>query len=53
MTKSNTQAKRDERARKRAAGMVRKDVWVYPSQWSAIQAYCQKKAKEGLKELMK
>lgn len=48
MPSKNTLAKRDERARKRAKGLKPHEIWCKPSQWPAIQAYCQQKAREEL-----
>jgi len=48
MPKTHAQNKQIQRDRKRAAGYIRKEIWCKPSQWPAIQAYCQKKAREAL-----
>jgi len=53
MAKSNTETQADFKERKRAQGLVRKEIWCKPSQWPAIQAFCQKKAKEGLEGVKK
>jgi len=50
---SHAQNKQIQRDRKRSQGMVQKQIWVWPNQWPTIQAYCQKKAREGLKDLEK
>jgi len=48
MPKSNTEKQADFKERKRAQGLQRHEIWCKPSQWPAIQAYCQKKAREAL-----
>jgi len=52
MSKSNTQAKRDERARKRAAGLVPKEIWPHPLDWPAIKKYIDRKANKRISAMM-
>lgn len=53
MTSKNTQSKRDERARKRARGLVPKEIWCKPNDWQAIQAFCQAKARKDIEGVKK
>ena len=50
MPNTHAQNKQIQRDRKRAQGLVRKEIWCKPSQWPAIQAFCQKKARESVNE---
>jgi len=52
MPKSNTQSKRDERARKRAAGLVPKEIWPHPLDWPAIKKYIDRKANKRISATM-
>jgi hypothetical protein len=31
--------KREERERKRSAGLVPREIWIYPSDWPKVQTY--------------
>ena len=42
MPKTHAQNKQIQRDRKRAAGMVRKDITIYPSTWPKIKALIDK-----------
>ncbi len=41
-TKSAAQRKKEERQRKRALGLVPKEIWCFPEHWEKIQTYINK-----------
>ena len=53
MPNTHAQNKQIQRDRKRAQGLVRKEIWCKPSQWPAIQAFCQAKARNDIEGVKK
>lgn len=45
-----SQRKAAERERNKAAGLIRKDVWVRPSVWERVKAFVKKRNEEAEKE---
>lgn len=39
MTKSAAERKREQRARLKEKGLVKKEVWIYPEYWEQIKNY--------------
>ena len=40
--KTAAERKKEERQRKRAAGLVPKEIWCYPEHWKKIESYIER-----------
>ena len=50
MPKTNAEHQAAFKAKKKKQGLDRHEIYCKPSQWPAIQAFCQKKARESVNE---